>query len=66
MPKISRGLIIWLIVLAVVVAVFFTLISPGEKAERLTTGGIIALLRDKCGDITIKEQTLSAVIEGKK
>ena len=66
MPKISRGLIIWLIVLAVVIAVFFTLISPGEKAERLATGGIIALLRDKGGDITIKEQTLSAVIEGKK
>jgi len=66
MPKISRGLIIWLIVLAVVIAVFFTLISPGEKAERLATGEIIALLRDKGGDITIKEQTLSAVIEGKK
>ena len=66
MPKISRGLIIWLIVLAVVIAVFFTLISPGEKAERLPTGEIIALLRDKGGDITIKEQTLSAVIEGKK
>ena len=66
MPKISRSLIIWLIVLAVVIAVFFTLISPGEKAERLTTGQIITLLRDKGGDITIKEQTLSAVIEGKK
>ncbi len=31
MPKISRSLIIWLIVLAVVIAVFFTLMSPGTK-----------------------------------
>jgi cell division protease FtsH len=71
MPKISRSLIIWLIVLAVVIGIFFTLISPGEKAERLTTGEIIALVKEKGtqeapADVTVKEQTLSVVIEGKK
>src|SRR4030043_785550 len=64
MPKISRNLIIWLVILAVVIGVFFTLISPGEKTERLNTLTAIEELKEYGGDITIKEQTLSAEING--
>jgi cell division protease FtsH len=64
MPKISRNLIIWLIILAVVIGVFFTLISPGEKSERISTLTAIEELKAYGGDITIREQTLSGVING--
>src|SRR4030042_4707194 len=64
MPKISRNLIIWLVILAVVIGVFFTLISPGEKTERINTLTAIEELKEYGGDITIKEQTLSAEING--
>ncbi len=66
MPKISRSLIIWLIVLAVVIAVFFTLISPGEKVERLSTLELIRKLQANGGDVTIKGQTLTAEVDGVK
>jgi cell division protease FtsH len=64
MPKISRNLIIWLVILAVVIGVFFTLISPGEKTERLNTLTAIEELQEYGGDITVKEQTLAAVLAG--
>jgi len=66
MPKISRNLIIWLVILAVVIGVFFTLISPGEKIERLATLDLITKLQSDGGAITIKEQTLTAVINDVK
>ena len=66
MPKISRNLIIWLVILAVVIGVFFTLISPGEKTERLTTLEAIEMIKDKGGEVTVKEQTLTVVIDEKK
>jgi len=66
MPKISRNLIIWLVILAVVIGVFFTLISPGEKIERLPTLDLITKLQSDGGAITIKEQTLTAVINDVK
>ncbi|MBM3155977.1 MAG: ATP-dependent metallopeptidase FtsH/Yme1/Tma family protein [Chloroflexi bacterium] len=64
MPKISRNLIIWLVILAVVIGVFFTLISPSEKTERLSTLVAIDQLKEYGGDITIREQSLIAVIAG--
>ena len=74
MPKISRSLIIWLVVLAVVIAIFFTLISPGNKTETLPTSELISDLqqgRSPAGgnyttaDLTIKDTSLTAVIDGK-
>jgi len=73
MPKISRRLIIWLIVLAVVIAVFFTLILPGNKAETLPTSELISDLQQgkspsggnyTTADLTIKDTSLTAVIDG--
>ena len=75
MPKISRSLIIWLIVLAVVIAVFFTLMSPGTKTEALPSSELITDLQlgiDPAGGnytppavLTIKDTSLSAVIDSK-
>jgi len=75
MPKISRSLIIWLVVLAVVIAVFFTLISPGTKTVTLTSSELITDLQqriDPAGGnftapavLTIKDTSLTAVINGK-
>ena len=75
MPKISRSLIIWLIVLAVVIAVFFTLMTPGTKTVTLTSSELITDLQqgiDPAGGnytapatLTIKDTSLTAVIEGK-
>jgi len=71
MPKISRRLIIWLIVLAVVIAVFFTLMSPGSKNVSLSSSELITDLQqgiDPAGgnytraDLTIKDTSLTAVI----
>jgi len=64
MPRISRGLIIWLIILVAVIAIFFTLISPGGGGEELTTGEIIDLLNENGGEVTIKGETLTAVVNG--
>ena len=74
MPKISRSLIIWLVVLAVVIAVFFTLISPGNKAETLPTSELISDLQQgkspsggnyTTAVLTIKDTSLTAVIDDK-
>ena len=75
MPKISRSLIIWLIVLVVVViAVFFTLMSPGTKTVTLTSSVLITDLQqgidpaggnitsDSPAVLTIKDTSLTAVI----
>jgi cell division protease FtsH len=76
MPKISRSLIIWLIVLAVVIAVFFTLISPGTKSVAVQSSQLITDLQQGKGpgnetltsanpaDVTIKDTSLTAVIDG--
>jgi cell division protease FtsH len=76
MPKISRSLIIWLIVLAVVIAVFFTLISPGSKSVAVQSSQLITDLQQGKGpgnetltsanpaDVTIKDTSLTAVIAG--
>ena len=81
MPKISRSLIIWLIVLAVVIAVFFTLMSPGTKTvtlyvvrvdQRFAAGEDPPSAKGPGGNITqppavltIKDTSLTAVIDGK-
>lgn len=74
MPKISRSLIIWLIVLAVVIAVFFALMSPGSKSEAIPTSQLISDLqqgRSPAGgsytlaQLTIKDTSLTADIDGK-
>jgi len=64
-PRISRGLIIWLIILVAVIAIFFTLISPGGGGEEVSTGEIISMLKENGGKVTIKGQSLTAVINGK-
>ena len=74
MPKISRSLIIWLIVLAVVIAVFFTLMSPGTKSVSEQSSVLISALQqgiDPAGGnftapavLTIKDTSLTAVIDG--
>ena len=74
MPKISRSLIIWLVVLAVVIAVFFTLISPGSKSVALQSSELITDLQqgiDPAGGnftppvvVTVKDTSLTAVIGG--
>jgi cell division protease FtsH len=75
MPKISRSLIIWLIVLAVVIAVFFTLMSPGTKSVSEQSSVLISALQqgiDPAGGnytapavLSIKDTSLTAVIDGK-
>jgi len=75
MPKISRSLIIWLIVLAVVIIVFFTLLTPGTKTVSLPSSELITDLQqrtDPAGGnftspavVTIKDTSLTAVIDGK-
>jgi cell division protease FtsH len=74
MPKISRSLIIWLIVLAVVIIVFFTLISPSPKSVSLPSSELISDLqqgRDPAGgnftapvEVTIKDTSLTTEING--
>jgi cell division protease FtsH len=62
MPKVSRSLIIWLVILVIAVVIFFTLISPGGGGETLTTAQVITKIHDDGGDVTIKGNTLTAVI----
>jgi cell division protease FtsH len=68
MPKISRSLIIWLIVLAVVIIVFFTLISPGPKSVAVSSSDLITRLQEgnytHPAEITIRDTSLTAVISG--
>jgi cell division protease FtsH len=75
MPKISRSLIIWLVVLAVVIAIFFTLISPGSKSVSVPSSELISDLQQgkspspaggnyTTAAITIKDTSLTAVIDG--
>jgi len=78
MPKISRSLIIWLIVLAVVIAVFFALMSPGTKSVSVQSSDLIGALQQgkalpppegpggnyTTAVLTIKDTSLTAVIDG--
>ncbi len=64
MPKISRGLVIWLIILVVAIAVFFTLISPSSGGESITTAELIAKIKNDGGEVTINGTSLTAVIGG--
>ncbi len=68
MPKISRSLIIWLIVLAVVIIVFFTLISPGTKTVAVSSSDLITRLQEgnytHPAEVTIRDTSLTAVING--
>jgi len=71
MPKISRGLIIWLIILIVGIVLFFTLISPGGGATKIDLLEMIDMINPVNGeysyteaDLTIKGQTLTATIDG--
>jgi len=63
MPRISRKLIIWLVILVGVVVIFFVLISPGgSSAERLAASELIDKVKAS-GDweLTIKGTSLTAV-----
>jgi cell division protease FtsH len=65
MPKISRGLIIWLIILIVGIVLFFTLISPGGGATKIDLLEMIDKVNaSTTTDLTIKGQTLTANIDG--
>jgi cell division protease FtsH len=62
MPRISRGLVIWLVILVVAIVIFFTVISPGGGGETKTTDWIISEIQAKGGEVTIKGTSLTAVI----
>ena len=64
MPKISRSLIIWLVILVIAVVIFFTLISPGGGGESLTTAEVVDKIHNEGGEVTIKGTSLIAVIGG--
>ena len=64
MPKISRGLVIWLVILIVAIVIFFTVISPGGGGESITTAELIDKIRNEGGDVTIKGTSLTAEIDG--
>ncbi len=65
MPKLSRGLIIWLIILIVGIVLFFTLISPGGGATKIDLLEMIDKVNASTNtDLTIKGQTLTADIDG--
>ncbi len=73
MPKISRSLIIWLVVLAVVIAIFFLLTDTGSKSESLPTSELISYLQQgksptggnyTTAELTIKSTSLTAKIDG--
>jgi cell division protease FtsH len=63
MPRISRGLIIWLIILIVGVVIFFTIISPGGGGgEFITTDKLIDKIKDDGAEVTVRGTSLTAVI----
>jgi len=64
MPKISRRLVIWLIILVSVIVIFFMLISPGGGGVSKTTAEVIAMLHSQGGEVTITDTSLKAVIDG--
>jgi cell division protease FtsH len=67
MPKISRGLVIWLIILVVGIVVFFTLISPGGGAEKIDLLEMIEKVNASAEtELTIKGETLLATIDGQE
>lgn len=65
MPKISRGLIIWIAILVVVVAIFFLVISPRGGGETITTGELIEKLDTASSvEVTIKDDTAVTAVIG--
>ncbi len=67
MPKISRGLIIWLIILVVGIVIFFTLISPGGGAQKIDLLEMIDKVNaSQETELTVKGQTLLATIDGEE
>ncbi|UCC60264.1 MAG: ATP-dependent zinc metalloprotease FtsH [Dehalococcoidia bacterium] len=68
MPKLSRGLVIWLIILVVAIVIFFTVISPGGggDGEEVTTGEVIAMLHESGGEVTIQGDSMTAKIGDKE
>jgi cell division protease FtsH len=65
MPKISRRLIIWVVILVALIAIFVTIISPGGGGESITTDQVITRLHNDGGDVTIEGTSLTAVIGDK-
>ncbi|MFC2058857.1 ATP-dependent zinc metalloprotease FtsH [Chloroflexota bacterium] len=55
---------IYLLILVAVIAIFFTIWSPGGGAERLETLEVINLLKERGGEVTIKGENLTATIDG--
>ena len=67
MPKLSRGLIIWLIILVVGIVIFFTLISPGGGAQKIDLLEMIDKVNaSQETELTVKGQTLLATIDGEE
>ncbi len=64
MPRISRNLIIYLLILAAMVAVFYWIVGPSGGPERLTTYEMFQKLETGQWDVTLKGQTLTAVEKG--
>jgi cell division protease FtsH len=55
-------MIIYLLILVAMVAIFFNFILPSGGPEHMDTGELLALLEAQGGEVTIKEQTLTAKI----
>jgi len=62
LPKFSRNMFIYLLILVAVIAIFFTVWSPSGGAERMETLQLINLLKDNGGAVTIKGETLTATV----
>jgi cell division protease FtsH len=55
-------MIIYLLILVAMVAIFFNFILPSGGPEHMDTGELLALLKAQGGEVTVKEQTLTAKI----
>jgi cell division protease FtsH len=76
MPKISRRVVLWLIIIVAAVAVFYLLIAPRGEGESVPASQLITCLHgngtcfaggshyDKA-ELTIKGTSLTAVVDGK-
>ena len=64
MPRISRNMIIYLLILVAMVAIFFTFISPGGGPQQMDTQELLGRLKSEGGDVTIKDQTLTTKLGG--
>ena len=62
MPKMSRRVIIWILIMMAVVAIFVTLISPRGEVEPPTTLEVFNKVKESGGEVTIKNTSLIAII----